>query len=145
MCFPKKHFHYLQMSCVALLSFKISIYEYGIIFAAPECVCWARRACRSSKESPVSESKVKSSQLLSLDFDNELLLHLDHRNCQVHATTKTGNVKPMYELKLLARRTFLLIADKYLATVALTLLAGSALFFFSALSSWEKHLTHFQS
>lgn len=91
----------------------------------------------------------ESFQLLSAESDNELLLRLDHHDCWLSSSCddKTGNVKSIYELKPLTRRTFLFIADKYLATVALRLLAGSALqlFFFPALSSWEKHLTHFQS
>lgn len=57
--YPKKHFHYLQMSCVALLSFKISIYEYVIIFHCQSVSVGHTNVCRFTQESAVIDCKAK--------------------------------------------------------------------------------------
>lgn len=129
MCFLKKHFHYLQMSCVALLSFKISIYEYGIIFLP------GGRVCCSAKESLVTESKVKvpSCSHPSLTMSRDELLTSRPRLLVVEFVLWWNQKsEAISELQPLTRRPFLLIGDKYLLTVALACKLGSAprLFFF---------------
>lgn len=88
MCFLKQHFHYLEMSCVALLSFKISIYEYGIIFQH-QSVSAGRDVFAALAKSRLSlKVKVPSCSRPGLTMSFCCVSTTTTVSCRVHVTTK---------------------------------------------------------
>lgn len=121
MCFLKKHFHYLQMSCVALLSLKISIYEYGIIFQRQSvsaghdvfaAVAKSRLWLKAKRKFTVALARLwQWASIMSRPPQLSLVKFTlrQNRKCETRVWIDSASHS----------RTFLLFTDKYLATVAL--------------------------